>query len=156
MIVQSNLDQTIKIENSPDNQKDNTLLDDGDPIVKRRMVTIDPKDLIGRTFLKDSEAEGQRFWARVFQAITEKDEDMKKGPEYLRFICEVTNYNVDEILTYNEFLDHINKVNSEIDINTEQLYKFQQISAHQGPLQPLDKDYKGSAYKVLMEWETGE
>ena len=28
---------------------------DGDPSVKQRMVTIDPKDLIGRTFLKDSE-----------------------------------------------------------------------------------------------------
>ena len=33
---------------------------DSDPSVKRRMVTIDPKDLIGRTFLKDSEEDGQR------------------------------------------------------------------------------------------------
>jgi hypothetical protein len=29
------------------------------PSVKRRMTTIDPKDLIGRTFLKESEADGQ-------------------------------------------------------------------------------------------------
>jgi hypothetical protein len=30
---------------------------DGDPTVKKRMVTIDPKDLIGSTFLKDTEEE---------------------------------------------------------------------------------------------------
>jgi hypothetical protein len=35
---------------------------DGSPSVKRRrMVTIDPKDLIGFTFLKDSEEDGQGF-----------------------------------------------------------------------------------------------
>jgi hypothetical protein len=34
---------------------------DNDPSVKRRMVTIDPKDLIGRTFLKDEEEDGQQF-----------------------------------------------------------------------------------------------
>jgi hypothetical protein len=41
------------------------VLDDDDPSIKRRMVTIDPKDLIGRTFLKDTEEDGQRFRARV-------------------------------------------------------------------------------------------
>ena len=50
---------------------------DGDPSVKQRMVTIDPKDLIGRTFLKDSEEDGQRFRARVVRAIVEKEEDLK-------------------------------------------------------------------------------
>jgi hypothetical protein len=34
---------------------------DVDPNVKRRMVTIDPKGLIGRTFLKDAEEDGQQF-----------------------------------------------------------------------------------------------
>jgi hypothetical protein len=32
---------------------------DGGPSVKQRMVTIDPKDLIGRTFLLDTEDDGQ-------------------------------------------------------------------------------------------------
>jgi hypothetical protein len=72
---------------------------DSNPIVKRRMVTINLKNLIGQTFLKDSEADGQRFRAQVIQAITEKEEYLKKGLEYLRFICEIPNCNVDEILT---------------------------------------------------------
>jgi hypothetical protein len=40
----------VKFESSTEDAK---VLDD--PSVQRRMVTIDPKDLIGLTFLKDSE-----------------------------------------------------------------------------------------------------
>jgi hypothetical protein len=42
--------------------EDGTVLD-GDPSVQRRMVTIDPQDLIGRTFLKDSVEDDQSFRA---------------------------------------------------------------------------------------------
>ena len=42
------------------------------------------------------------------------------------------------------------------DSDTEQQYKFRRITEHQGPLQKTDKDYKGSTYNVLVEWESGE
>jgi hypothetical protein len=129
---------------------------DSDPSIKRRMVTIDPKDLIGRTFLKDSEEDGQRFRARVVRAVIDKEEDLKKGSEHMKFICEVPNSTVDEILTYNEILDHIARDNDDIDNDTEQTYKFRRITAHQGPLHSSDKDYKGSSFNVLVEWESGE
>jgi hypothetical protein len=29
-------------------------------------------------------------------------------------------------------------------------------NAHQGPLRASDRDYEGSTYNVLVEWETGE
>jgi hypothetical protein len=74
----------------------------------------------------------------------------------MKFICEVPNSTVDEILTYNEILDHIEKDNVDIDSDTEQLYKFRHITAHQGHLWTLVKDYKGSTCNVLIEWETGE
>ena len=133
-----------------------TLLDDNPTVKRRRMVTIDPKDLIGRTFLKDAEEDGQRFRARVVRAIVEKDNDLKKDVEYMKFICEVPNSTADEILTYNEILDHIERDNNEVENDTEMLYKFRRIAAHQGPLRPTDKEYKGSMYNVLVEWETGE
>ncbi len=98
------------------------------------MVTIDPKDLIGRTFLKDAEEDGQRFRARVVRAIVDKENDLKKNVEYMKFVCEVPNSTVDEIFTYNEILDHIEKDNKDIENDTEQLYKFHRISAHQGPI----------------------
>ena len=48
-----------------------------DPKVTRRMPTIDPKDLIGRTFLKETETDGQRFRARIVRAIIDKDNEVK-------------------------------------------------------------------------------
>jgi hypothetical protein len=56
--------------------EDGTGLDD-DPSVQRRMVTIDPKDLTGRTFLKDSEEDGKSFRARVVRAVLDKEDNMK-------------------------------------------------------------------------------
>jgi hypothetical protein len=43
-----------------------------------------------------------------------------------------------------------------IDNDTEQLYKFCCISAHQVPLWTSDKYYKESTYNVLVKWDTGE
>ena len=102
---------------------------DSDPSVKRRMVTIDPKDLIGRTFLKNSEEDGQRFRAQVVRAVIDKEEDLKKGSEHMKFICEVPNSTVDEILTYNEILDHIARDNEDIENDTEQTYKSHHCSS---------------------------
>jgi hypothetical protein len=132
------------------------LLDDSDPNVKHRMVTIDPKDLIGRTFLKDSEDDGQRICARVVRAVFDKEEAIKKVPENMRLIFEVPESSVDEILTYNEILDHIEKDNNDIENDTENLYEFRRISTHQCPLRSSDMDYKGSLFNVLVEWETEE
>jgi 3-methyladenine DNA glycosylase Tag len=56
----------------------------------------------------------------------------------MKFICEVTESDVDEILTYNDIVNHIEKDNAAIENDTEQLYKFHRISAHQGPLCTLD------------------
>jgi hypothetical protein len=60
----------------------------------------------------------------------------------MKFICEVPNSTIEENLTYNEILDHIEKDNMDIDSDTEQLYKFSCITAHQVPLWTSDKDYK--------------
>jgi hypothetical protein len=86
----------------------------------------------------------------------EREEKLKKGSEYMKFICEVPNSTVDAIFTYNEILDQIEKDNIDIESNTEQLYKFRHIAAHQSPLRTSDKDYKGSMSNVLALWETGE
>jgi hypothetical protein len=120
------------------------------------MVRIDPNDLIGRTFLKDLEADEQWFRAPVVRDLVDEEDTFRKVSDYMKFICEVPNSTVDEILTYNEILEYSEKDNMDIDSDNEQLYKFCRITAHQGPLWTLDKDYKGSTYNVFIEWETGE
>jgi hypothetical protein len=73
------------------------------------MVTIDTNDFNGRTFLKDLKEDGQRFRACVVRASVNKEDKLKKGSEYMKFICELPNSIVDKIFTYNEILDHIEK-----------------------------------------------
>ena len=126
------------------------------PKVTRRMPTIDPKDLIGHTFLKETETDSQRFRVTIVCAIVDKDNEAKKDPQYIKFLCEIDGETADEIISYNQILDHIERDSLDQENDTEQLYRFQKISAHQGPLLPTDKDYKGSSYNVLVEWESGE
>jgi hypothetical protein len=123
--------------------------------VKRHMITIDPIDLIGQTFLTNSGEHRQLFRARVVCAVRGKEDELKKGSEYMKFICEVPNSTVDEILTYNDILDYIEREENEVQNDTEKLFKFRRITAYQGPLRTSDKDYKGSTFNALVEWETG-
>jgi hypothetical protein len=128
---------------------------DKDPNVKSRMVTIDPQDLIEGTFLKNSEEEGQRFHARVVRAIVDDENNLRKGSEYMKFICEVPNSTDYEILTYNEILDYIEKEKNDMDDDPEQLWKFRHIAEHQGPLCSINKDWKGSTYNIMIVGDWG-
>jgi hypothetical protein len=76
-----------KTDSFESSTEDGSVLDD-DPSVQRLMITIDPKDLIGRTFLKDLEEDGQRFRARVVRAVLDNEDNMKKDPRYITFICD--------------------------------------------------------------------
>ena len=68
-----------------------------------------------------------------------------------KFRCTVNDEEFEEIVAYNELLDHISK-----DETEEGLWKFKSISAHQGPLSQSHPSYNGSKYNVLVNWETGE
>jgi hypothetical protein len=74
-----------------------------------------------------SEEDGQRFRARVVCAVVDREE--RKGLDYMKFFCKAPNSTVDEILAYNDILDHIEKDNNNNDNDTGQLYKFHCINA---------------------------
>jgi hypothetical protein len=88
----------------------------------------------GPTFLKDAEEDGQHFQVHIVKTILDEDEERQKDPHCIKFLCSVNGDTADEILSYNEVLDHIERDNNEVDNNTEQYYKFRCIGAHQGPL----------------------
>jgi hypothetical protein len=56
---------------------------DCDIFVKRNVETIDPKDLIGRIFMKDNKDSGHCFQACVTCAFIAKQNEAKKGSEYM-------------------------------------------------------------------------
>ena len=119
------------------------------------LKTVDPRDLIGRTFLRPAskeEGEEQRFRCEIVSAIIDRDKGLADERARCRFICSVNDNEFEEIVTYNEILNHI-----ENDFEDESnVWTFKSISAHQGPLTVNSPHYKGSRYNVLVNWETGE
>jgi hypothetical protein len=73
------------------------------------MPTVDPKYLIGRTFLKETETDGHRFRARTVHAIKKKDAELKRDPDRNKFLCEVDFNTANDIYTYHQDLDFINR-----------------------------------------------
>jgi len=112
---------------------------------------FNPHDLVGRTFLMDPQENGERYRARILEAIQGFDDDLGRNPTRIKFKVSVNNDEFEELLAYNEVADYISR-----DDTSEVIWKFKRITGHQGPLRPGHPDYKGSSWNVMVEWETGE
>ena len=116
-----------------------------------RAPTFEPNDLIGHTFLMQTQEDGQRLRARVACKIVEMEDNKEK----IKFLLSLDDLDHDEIIEYNELLELINQQIQEELENPDVMWTFKSISAHQGPLKPGDPSYKGSLYNVLVNWEDG-
>ena len=115
------------------------------------MPVINPTDIVGRTFLLEPQEDGQRHRARIVKEIQDHEAGVERNPDKIKFICSVNDDEYEEILSYNEILNHL-----EADGKDSVLWKFNRITAHEGPLTRTHPSYKGSKYNVLVEWENGE
>ena len=117
------------------------------------MPTFDPSDLIGRTFLRPPEENGERHRAKVTRQVVEIiDQDSGQRIENIYFILDIGNGQVEELISYNQLLEHLENAQG-LD---QEVYRFRAVIGHQGPLLASDPDWKGSKYNVQVEWETGE
>ena len=139
--------ETIQV-NSPDETEEEAQVTAEQP---REGVVISPSNLIGRSFLMDSEPDGQRFRARIVEMVEDHDHQLENDPERIKFLCSFDQDTQEDLLTYNQVLDHLNR-----DQENPVIWKYKKIVSHQGPLNGDDKDYKGSLYNVMLEWEGGE
>jgi hypothetical protein len=111
---------------------------------------FNPEDLIGRTFLLKEQENGERYRARIVEAITGFDDDLGRNPTRIKFKLSINGDQFEELMAYNEVMQHL-----EPD-NDDTYWKFRRILSVQGPLKPKDKGYKGCAWNVLVKWENGE
>ena len=143
------------------NQKAPTVFirsrDEENPSGSKPMPTFDPSDLIGRTFLLPPEENGERHRAKVTRQVVEIiDQDNGQRIENIKFILDIGNGKVEELISYNQLLEHLeNALDHDMGMDQE-LYRFRAIIGHQGPLLASDSDWKGSKYNVQVELETGE
>ena len=76
--------------------------------------------------------------------------------ENINFILDIGNGKVEELISYNQLLEHLENAQDHDMGMDQELYRFRAIIGHQGPLLASDPDWKGSKYNVQVEWETGE
>ena len=131
--------------------------DEENPCGSKPMATFDPSDLIGRTFLLPPEENGERHRAKVTRKVVEIiDQNNGQRVESINFILDIGNGKVEELISYNQLLEHLENAQDHDMGMDQEFYKFRAIIGHQGPLLASDPDWKGSKYNVQVEWETGE
>ena len=148
-------------EGSPAEQKAPTVFirtrDEENPSGSKPMPTFDPSDLIVRTFLLPPEENGERHRAKVTRQVAEIiDQENGQRIENINFILDIGNGKVEELISYNQLLEHLANYQDHDMGMDQELYKFRAIIGHQGLLLASDPDWKGSKYNVQVEWETGE
>ena len=129
--------------------------DDG-PTSSKPLPEFNPEDLVGRTFLLPPGDNGERLRAKVTRKVVE-DIEKTDGEriQKLSYILGIGNGKVEELISYNQLVDHLEDAANEDSEISDDLYKFRALIDHQGPLNPTDSNWKGCKFNVLVEWETG-
>ena len=84
--------------------------------------------------------------------IEDHDADLHENPTRIKYLITLGNDKGEDIITYNQMLEYI----TQEEADRTKVWNFKRIKSHQGPLNSSHKDYKGSTYNVLLEWENGE
>ena len=121
--------------------------DEDNPI---HMANIDIPNLLGRSFLLPPEDNGEHHMAKIIDI-----DDHGPPLEDIKFKLKINKDQAEEIMSYNQLMDYIQK-GTDAEEDPDSLFKFRDIVAHQGPLESIDPDQKGSKYNVIVEWESGE
>jgi hypothetical protein len=116
------------------------------------MIYFETADLVGRTFLMEEDDDGLRCRARIIEVLDDHDKNVADNPVLKKFKCLVGEEEFEEILSYNEVMQHIEKD----DTDGETFWKYKRISGHEGPLNKNHPSWKGDKYNVRVEWENGE
>jgi hypothetical protein len=130
----------------------------------QRLPQFTPEELLGVSYLKDPDPDGQTLRARVVRTIEEHDVETERTA--IKFLVSVGGEDgYDEIVTYNDLCDIVEEQialeesQSEINLSdgtqeiADDIYTFRGIVGHDGPLTSKDARYNGSMWNLLVHWE---
>ena len=119
-------------EGSSPEQRANTVFirsrDEENPSGSKPMPTFDPSDLIGRIFLLPLEENGERHRAKdTRQVVAIIDQDNGQKIEDMSFILDIGNGKVEELISYNQLLEHLENAQDHDMGMDQELYRFRAI-----------------------------
>jgi hypothetical protein len=94
-------DEHPHTESTPDSSEHPSTGDD--------TVIVNQQELLGRTFLMDTQEDGQRFCARIVECISDHESNVCRSDDHVKFQISVNEDEYKEIITYNELMDFIEK-----------------------------------------------
>ena len=104
-----------------------------------------------------SEENGERLRTKVTNKImTEIEIEDGNRISNINFILDIGQGKVEELIGYNQLLDHLEQPESQDNSMGQELYRFRTIIGQKGHLKVTDTNWKGSRYNIQVEWETGE
>ena len=74
----------------------------------------------------------------------------------INFILDIGQCKVEELITYNQLLDHLEQAEGQDNSMDQELYRFRAFIGREGPLKATDCSWKGAKYNIQVEWETGD
>jgi hypothetical protein len=73
------------------------------------MVIVNPQELLGHTFLLDTQEDSQRFRAHIVECISDHESNVRHSDNHVKFRISVNEDEYKEIITYNKLMDFIEK-----------------------------------------------
>ena len=129
--------------------------DDG-PTSSKSLPGFHPGDFVGRTFLLPPGDNGERLRVKVTRKVVE---DIKQSDgervQILSFILGIGNGKLEEIISYNQLVYHLEAATNDDNEIRDDLLKFRALIGHQGPLKPTDPNWKGCRFNVPVGWKLG-
>ena len=100
---------------------------------------FNPDDLVGRTFLLPPGDNGERLRAKVTRKVVEDIEQADgERVQNLSFILGIGNGKLEQIISYNQLVDHLEAAANDDNKTSDDLFKFRALIGHQEPLKPTD------------------
>jgi hypothetical protein len=84
-------------------------LDDSGHNKQDHLAIVDPYELVGRTFLMDPQDDGQCFGALIVNLVEDHQSKVCKSDNHHKFCISVNDDQYEEVITYNELMDFIQK-----------------------------------------------
>ena len=112
--------------------------------ISGKMKVIDFESLIGRTFITPPTDDGSQYRASIREAVETSEKDLALDPTMQKFRCVNSDNRYDEILTYNDIMNFLEKDQED---GLDDVWRFKDILSH--------RKHKGKV-EVFMDWENGE
>jgi hypothetical protein len=116
------------------------------------MIYFDTGDLVGQKFLMEEDDDGFCCRARIIEVLDDQEKNVANNPVLKKFKCLVGEDEFEEIISYNEAVQHIEKD----DDDGETFWNYKRISGHTCPSNKNHSSWKGDKCNVKVEWENSE